>query len=88
MRLDGLKQDLLGQANSSYLGRTVFAGNSDAGVAFTVDPITQQATFNGAPGSTVARRIDSDTTVKVDVDGGVVFGNGPPRFHRIGLSCM
>ncbi|MBG6058448.1 flagellar hook-associated protein 3 FlgL [Cryobacterium sp. MP_M5] len=74
VRLDGLKQDLLSQANSSYLGRTVFAGNSDAGVAFTVDPTTKVATFNGAAGSTVGRRIDADTTIKVDVDGGEVFG--------------
>lgn len=76
VRLDGLKQDLLSQANSSYLGRTVFAGNSDAGVAFTVDPTTKVATFKGAAGSTVGRRIDADTTIKVDVDGGAVFGDG------------
>lgn len=76
VRLDGLKQDLYSQANSSYLGRTVFAGNSDAGVAFTVDPVTKLATFNGTPGATVGRRIDADTTIKVDVDGGVVFGEG------------
>ncbi|TFD73979.1 flagellar hook-associated protein FlgL [Cryobacterium fucosi] len=73
VRLDGLKQDLLSQANSSYLGRTVFAGNSDAGVAFTVDPVTKLASFTGAPGSTVGRRIDADTTIKVDVDGSEVF---------------
>ena len=31
--IEGLKTDLLGQANTSYLGRNIFAGNSDAGSA-------------------------------------------------------
>ena len=68
VRLDGLKQDLLSQANSSYLGRTVFAGNSDAGVAFKPD-----YTFTGSTTGSVDRRIDADTTIKVDVDGSEVF---------------
>ena len=35
--LEGLRTDLLGKANTTYLGRTVFAGSSDAGVAFRPD---------------------------------------------------
>lgn len=70
--IDSLKQSLLGQANTTYQGRTIFAGNSDAGVAFNPD-----FTFTGAAGSTVQRRIDSATTVQVDADGSAVYGTGP-----------
>jgi flagellar hook-associated protein 3 FlgL len=70
VRLDGLKQDLLSQANASYLGRTVFAGNSDAGVAFKPD-----FSFTGTATASVVRRIDTGATIKVDVNGSEVFGS-------------
>src|SRR5690606_11393069 len=56
---------------TSYLGRNIFAGNSDAGHAFASDDYA----FAGADGSTVERRIDSETTVRVDADGGAIFGS-------------
>jgi len=71
LELEGLCKELLGQANTSYLGRSVFAGNSDAGVAIGGAPAYA---FTGAPGSTVERRISPDSTVRVDADGGAVFG--------------
>jgi len=71
VELESLREELFSQANTRYLGRTVFAGNSDAGVAFNPD-----LTFNGAAGSTVDRRIDASTTVRVDADGDAVFGTG------------
>ncbi|TFC52118.1 flagellar hook-associated protein 3 [Cryobacterium sp. TmT2-59] len=67
--LDSLKQDLLAQANTAYLGRTVFAGSSDAGVAFKSD-----FSFTGVAGATVERRIGADTTVAVNADGAAIFG--------------
>jgi flagellar hook-associated protein 3 FlgL len=72
VELEGLKADLMVQANAKYAGRTVFAGNSNAGVAFNPD-----LTFNGTSGATVDRRIGSDTKVRVDADGADVFGTGP-----------
>jgi flagellar hook-associated protein 3 FlgL len=69
--LDGIKKSLLSLANTTYLGRTVFAGNSDAGVAFQPD-----YSFTGTAGSTVERRIGPDTTVRVDADGAAAFGTG------------
>lgn len=69
--LDGLKKSLLSAANTTYLGRTVFAGNSSAGVAFQPD-----YSYTGVAGSTVERRIGPDTTVRVDADGAAVFGTG------------
>ncbi|MCU1556608.1 MAG: flagellar hook-associated protein 3 [Microbacteriaceae bacterium] len=71
--LEGLKSDLLSKANTTYLGRTVFAGNSDAGVAF--DATTYNFSGSGS-GSGVQRRIDSNTTVQVDANGAAVFGTG------------
>jgi flagellar hook-associated protein 3 FlgL len=69
--LDGLKTELLGQANTKFQGRSVFAGNSDARAAFDTD-----FTFNGAAGSAVLRRIGADATVRVDADGAALFGTG------------
>lgn len=70
VELEGLREELLNRANTSYLGRTIFSGNSDAGVAFNPD-----LSYTGT-GSPVERRIDADTTVRVDVDGRKVFGEG------------
>jgi flagellar hook-associated protein 3 FlgL len=70
-QLDGLKADLLGTANTSYLGRSVFAGNSDAGAAFDAS-----YAFTGAANSTVERRISPTVTVAVDADGAAAFGTG------------
>ncbi|WP_231384265.1 flagellar hook-associated protein FlgL [Cellulomonas sp. URHD0024] len=71
--LEGIKNSLLEQANATYLGRTVFAGTSNAGVAF--DPTTYA--FTGVPGAApVERRVGATTTVRVDSDGQSVFGAG------------
>ncbi|WP_127126499.1 flagellar hook-associated protein FlgL [Georgenia sp. SYP-B2076] len=63
------------QANSKYLGRSVFAGTSNATVAFDgpgASPGTGYG-FNGNSG-TVNRRISDATTVRVDSNGAAVFG--------------
>lgn len=70
-QLDSLKGELLATANTKYAGRSIFAGNSDAGEAFT----TAYA-HTGAAGSAVERRITDTTTVRVDVDGAAAFGTG------------
>ncbi len=70
MELDDLRDDLLSTANTTYLGRTVFAGDSDAGAAFTA-----ALDYTGST-SPVLRRIDSNQTVRVDSDGSAVFGTG------------
>ncbi|MCY7325097.1 MAG: flagellar hook-associated protein FlgL [Microbacteriaceae bacterium] len=69
--LESLGADLLSKANASYLGRSVFAGTSDAGAAFDAG-----YAHTGAPGSTVQRRVGDDRTVRVDVDGAAAFGTG------------
>lgn len=73
VELEGLREELLNRANTTYQGRTIFAGTSNAGVAFRAD-----LSFAGdaGTGSPVGRRIDANTTVQVDVDGRDVFGEG------------
>jgi flagellar hook-associated protein 3 FlgL len=77
VELEGLKEELLATANTTHLGRTVFAGNSDAGVAVlaTVNDAGAWA-YQSQAGGAVERRIGSASTVRVDADGAVVFGSG------------
>jgi flagellar hook-associated protein 3 FlgL len=78
LELDGLKDDLLKQANTTYLGRNVFAGNTDKGIAFVSDAVAPAANyvFTGTSTDSVERRISSGSTVRVDADGSAVFGTG------------
>jgi len=71
--LDGLGKDLLTAANTKYLGRSVFAGSSDSANAFSTG---KPPVFNGVPGSSVERRVDAGQKVRVDADGGAIFGVG------------
>src|SRR5690349_20116015 len=73
VEIEGLNKELLASANTKYLGRNVFAGNSDAGTAFSTG---EPPAFNGAAGSSVERRVDAGRTVRVDADGGAIFGDG------------
>lgn len=70
--LESISAELLAKANTTVLGRSVFAGTSDSGAAF--DPGT--FTFNGSPGAGVQRRISDNETVRVDFDGAQAFGDG------------
>jgi flagellar hook-associated protein 3 FlgL len=78
VELESLRAELMTTANTKYMGRTVFAGNSDAGVAFTDSNAVPPAvpyTSTGT-GSAVERRIGTDTLIRVDSDGAAAFGEG------------
>lgn len=68
--LESIRDLLLAEANTSYLGRNVFAGTSDAGRAFSA-----AYAYEGGAG-TVERRIGEGATVRVDADGRAAFGAG------------
>lgn len=68
--IDGIKSALLDQANTKYLGRSIFAGTSGAPAAFSTDDYA----FTGVPGSSVERRTSAAVTIRVDTDGASVFG--------------
>lgn len=70
--VEGLRDGLLSTANTTYAGRSVFAGTSNAATAFD----TSTYTWNGLTGATVQRQISDTNAVRVDTDGSSVFGNG------------
>jgi flagellar hook-associated protein 3 FlgL len=78
--IEGIRDALLAQANTSYLGRPVFAGTS-AGPAFsgTADGYT----FNGVAAGTVDRTVASGTTIRVDSTGSAVYGEGDDSIFAV-----
>lgn len=68
---EGLRDDLLTQANTAYLGRSVFAGDSAAGLA-----VDAAYDFTGTGTAPVTRRVDEGRSVRVDADGASIFGQG------------
>jgi flagellar hook-associated protein 3 FlgL len=75
VELEGLRDELLATANSRLMGRSLFAGTSDAAQAFAADGSGGYA-FAGVAGASVERRIADGVTVRVDADGSEVFGTG------------
>jgi flagellar hook-associated protein 3 FlgL len=69
-QLDSIGKDLLSKANTQYMGRSIFAGNSSAGAAYTDG---NPPVYNG-DASTVERRISPNTTIQVDANGAAIFG--------------
>lgn len=71
--IESLNAELFQVANSTFSGRNLFAGSSDAAGAFSPG---KPPTFNGVAGSSVERRIGAEGTVRVDLDGAAIFGEG------------
>lgn len=81
-QLRKIAESIMSEANTTYLGRTVFAGNSDKGLVFKTgqnadgDTLFLAAEKDEITAKTVDRRIDADTTVQANVDGNKLFGTG------------
>lgn len=79
-------QSIMTQANATYLGRTVFAGNSDKGAVFRTgtsqggDTQFMQTEADTVTSIPVNRRINSDTTLPANMDGNKIFGTGTVKF--------
>ncbi|MCG7287270.1 flagellar hook-associated protein FlgL [Cellulomonas sp. ACRRI] len=75
--IEGLRDNLLAQANTTYLGRSVFAGTT-AGAAFAdgSTPATAYAFSGAGVDGTVTRTVASGTVIRVDSSGAAVFGEG------------
>ncbi|WP_454050971.1 flagellar hook-associated protein FlgL [Cellulomonas sp. Marseille-Q8402] len=78
--IEGIRDALLAQANTTYLGRPVFAGTS-AGPAFsgTADGYA----YNGVAAGTVDRTVASGTTIRVDSTGSDVYGQGDDSIFAV-----
>jgi flagellar hook-associated protein 3 FlgL len=70
IEVEGVRDQLLGQANARYLERPVFGGVTSGGQAYDAT-----GTWVGVSGA-VNRRVADDVVVQVDVDGRTVFGDG------------
>jgi flagellar hook-associated protein 3 FlgL len=68
--VDGLRADLVSQANATYLDRPVFGGITSGARAYD-----DTGAYVGVVGN-VNRRVGDGVVVKVDVDGTSVFGDG------------
>lgn len=81
-QLRKIAESIMSEANTTYLGRTVFAGNSDKGLVFKTgldkegDTLFLAAEKDEITAKTVDRRIDADTTIQANVDGNKLFGTG------------
>ncbi len=73
IELEQTAEALREQANTQYLGRSVFAGTTNAPAAF-IKNADGTYSFTGTPGSEVQRRVADTTTVRVDSVGTKVFG--------------
>ncbi|MCI6584689.1 MAG: flagellin [Mobiluncus porci] len=76
-------QAIMSQANATYLGRAVFAGNSDKGAVFKVgtsadgkSEVFLQLETDDVTAKPVNRRINADTTLPANMDGNSLFGTG------------
>ena len=70
--IEGLRDDLAGVANTTYLGRSVFGGFSPTAVA--KDTNGAWTWSGGSPGEAVNRRVSPEVTVRVNLEGQDVFG--------------
>jgi flagellar hook-associated protein 3 FlgL len=72
--VDALKSDMLGLANTTYLGRPIFGGATSLGAAYSQDPATGVVTYQGDTG-TVTRTVGSNAAVQVNVNAKDAFGD-------------
>lgn len=78
--IEGIRDALLAQANTTYLGRPVFAGTS-AGPAFS--GTAGGYTYNGVAAGTVDRTVASGTVIRVDSTGSSVYGEGDDSIFAV-----
>jgi flagellar hook-associated protein 3 len=89
--LDATAETLFDLANTTYMGRNIFAGTSAAANSYSVTETetdgetTRAYSFNGVEGSSVERRVGDSTMVRVDSDGSTVFGSGDGEGTLFGL---
>ncbi|WP_062517497.1 flagellar hook-associated protein FlgL [Demequina gelatinilytica] len=83
VEIEGLRDTLLGLANTQLNGRSLFAGTSSTATAFEDGASATPYSWNGVSGSSVTRRISPDTTVRVDADGAAAFGNGATSVFQL-----
>ena len=76
-QLSGIRAEMLNLANTSYLGRSLFAGSQTGTTAFTLDTTTSPATvtYNG-DSDVISIATPAGGSVPVTISGDRVFGAG------------
>lgn len=82
VEIEGISAELVKVANTTYAGRSVFAGTSSGERAF--DPAT--GNFQGNTGTKVERRIGDDFNIRIDADGPGAFGSGATSAFQVLMS--
>ena len=72
--VSGLKQDMLGIANTTFLGRPIFGGTTPATAAYVTDS-SGNVTYQGDTG-TITRTVGDNTEVQVNIPNTTAFGAG------------
>lgn len=81
--LEGLRDSMLGLANTSLGGRAIFAGTASTGAAFDGPGATPAYQWHGTAGAEVSRRIGRDATVRIDVAGPDAYGEGAASVFQL-----
>jgi len=76
-QITSIKQTLLSDANTTYLGRPIFGGTTGGSVAYD-----NTGTYVGDQGA-VTRTVGQGTTVQVNVTGTQVFGSGSSSLFSV-----
>jgi flagellar hook-associated protein 3 FlgL len=77
IEISGLRDTLLGVANTTYLGRPVFGGTTNASTAYAAD-----GSYTGDT-NPVVRTVGANTTIRVDANGPEVFGTGSDSVFQV-----
>ncbi|HEX7106498.1 MAG TPA: flagellar hook-associated protein FlgL [Acidothermaceae bacterium] len=72
--VDSLKSDMLGLANTTYLGRPIFGGATSLNAAYVKDPATGLVSYQGDTGK-VTRTVGSNAVVQVNINAADAFGS-------------
>jgi flagellar hook-associated protein 3 FlgL len=81
--VEQLREALLAQANTRYLGRPVFGGTTAGKVAYDTSTGGYVGRAAGGPGGAVERTVGDGVKVRVDVTGPEVFGTGSDDLFRV-----
>ncbi len=75
--IDEVKQSLIGEANTSYLGRPVFGGTTSGNVSYDTD-----GTYKGDAGQTT-RTVGPNSKVRIETTGPEAFGTGNTQLFQV-----
>ena len=77
VEIDNIKQSLIGEANTKYMGRPVFGGTTAGDVAYDTS-----GNYKGDAGQTT-RTVGPNSKVRIETNGPEAFGDGPTQLFQV-----